>query len=58
MPASPRWGTRSGRLQVGSGSGSEEIVGTVLPLGYEHYCDTRSHVVSEHVEEVWLMPGT
>ena len=22
------------------------------------YCDTRSHVVSEHVEEVWLMPGT
>jgi hypothetical protein len=21
-------------------------------------CDTRSHVVSERVEEVWLMPGT
>ena len=28
------------------------------PLGYEQYCDTRSHVVSERVEEVWLMPGT
>ena len=27
------------------------------PLGYEPYCDTRSHVVSERVEEVWLMPG-
>ena len=22
------------------------------------YCDTRSHVVSELVEEVWLMPET
>jgi hypothetical protein len=27
-------------------------------LGYGHHCDTRSHVVSERVEEVWLMPGT
>jgi hypothetical protein len=26
--------------------------------GYDPDCDTRSHVVSEHVEEVWLMPGT
>jgi hypothetical protein len=26
-------------------------------LGYEKYYDTRSHVVSEHIEEVWLMPG-
>jgi hypothetical protein len=29
-----------------------------MSLGYEPYCDTRSHVVSERVEEVWLMPGT
>ncbi len=28
------------------------------PADYEKYCDTRSHVVSERVEEVWLMPGT
>ncbi len=28
------------------------------PGGYELHCDTRSHVVSERVEEVWLMPGT
>ena len=28
------------------------------PGGYEPCCDTRSHVVSERVEEVWLMPGT
>ena len=28
------------------------------PGGYDLYCYTRSHVVSEHVEEVWLMPGT
>ena len=26
--------------------------------GYDPDCDTRSHVVSERVEEVWLMPGT
>jgi hypothetical protein len=31
--------------------------GTVGLVGIEG-CDTRSHVVSELVEEVWLMPGT
>ena len=27
-------------------------------LGNSGYCDTRSHVMSELVEEVWLMPET
>ena len=31
---------------------------SLLSLGYEPYCDTRSHVVSELVEEVWLMLET
>jgi hypothetical protein len=56
-----RYLTRTGRGPVGSDHARPFVAGETQgrsSLGYEPYCDTRSHVVSERVEEVWLMPGT
>ena len=49
-------GDRTGGLTA-----SEPTHGGPPPVcypGYSRRCDTRSHVMSELVEEVWLMPET
>ncbi len=40
------------------GAGALSLAAGVDGEDGEVVCDTRSHAVSELVEEVWLMPGT
>ena len=53
-------GTEAGAVpaEVAACSGVVGVAGAVEDAGDGVACDTMSHVVSELVEEVWLMPAT
>jgi hypothetical protein len=46
------------RAVGGGGPVAVQDQGPAHPVNHHLICDTRSHVLSELVEEVWLMPGT